>query len=400
MKETEMKEARLWTPEFLSMSGSNFLLFIAQYIMIAALPIYIMDSLGGGELEAGMAMTFFQIGTVTARPLAGRLIDGMDKRRLLRIVAALFVVIMAAFLVLPPLAGIYGLRLVHGALFAVATTAAATLAVLVLPPARKGTGIGYFALSVNLAMVVGPMLGLVIIGALGARAMFAFLTGCAVLTAVLLLWRHLPDEIMQPAHRRRRSGMLLHEFFERRSVPAAFLGGLVFFAYGGVLTFLPLYARSLGMQQETSLFYAVFAAVIVVSRPLIGRLFDRFGPDATVWPGLVSFGFGMVLLGNVTSLGGLFVAAAVLGLGFGALSPAFQTLAVTSAPPARSGVATATYFWSLDISVGLAAILLGFVATACGYAFLYGTVSTAVIAATAVCYAFLRRSAKGRRRRA
>ena len=169
--------------------------------------------------------------------------------------------------------------------------------------------------------------------------------------------------------------MLLHEFFERRSVPAAFLGGLVFFAYGGVLTFLPLYARSLGMQQETSLFYAVFAAVIVVSRPLIGRLFDRFGPDATVWPGFVSF-----------------------GLGFGALSPAFQTLAVTSAPPARSGVATATYFWSLDISVGLAAILLGFVATACGYAFLYGTVSTAVIAATAVCYAFLRRSTKGRRR--
>ena len=66
MNEITNGAARLWTPEFLSMSGSNFLLFISQYIMIAALPIYIMDSLGGGELEAGMAMTFFQIGTVTA----------------------------------------------------------------------------------------------------------------------------------------------------------------------------------------------------------------------------------------------------------------------------------------------------------------------------------------------
>ena len=303
MNEITNGAARLWTPEFLSMSGSNFLLFISQYIMIAALPIYIMDSLGGGELEAGMAMTFFQIGTVTARPLAGRLIDGIDKRRLLRIVAVLFIVIMGAFLVLPGLMGIYGLRLAHGALFAVATTAAAALAVLVLPPERKGTGIGYFALSTNLAMVVGPMLGLLIIGGLGARVMFAFLTACAVLTAVLLLWRKLPDEIMQPS-RRRRKGLSLRDFFERRSVPAAFLGGLVFFAYGGVLTFLPLYARSLGMQEETSLFYAVFAAVIVVSRPLIGRMFDRFGPDATVWPGFVAFGLGMVLLGSVESLVG------------------------------------------------------------------------------------------------
>lgn len=399
MNEITNGAARLWTPEFLSMSGSNFLLFISQYIMIAALPIYIMDSLGGGELEAGMAMTFFQIGTVTARPLAGRLIDGIDKRRLLRIVAVLFIVIMGAFLVLPGLMGIYGLRLAHGALFAVATTAAAALAVLVLPPERKGTGIGYFALSTNLAMVVGPMLGLLIIGGLGARVMFAFLTACAVLAAVLLLWRKLPDEIMQPS-RRRRKGLSLRDFFERRSVPAAFLGGLVFFVYGGVLTFLPLYARSLGMQEETSLFYAVFAAVIVVSRPLIGRMFDRFGPDATVWPGFVAFGLGMVLLGSVESLVGLFVAAAVLGLGFGALSPAFQTLAVTSAPPARSGVATATYFWSLDISVGLAAVLLGFVATACGYSFLYGIVLPAVIVGNAICYFFWRKTARvGRRRK-
>ena len=154
------------------------------------------------------------------------------------------------------------------------------------------------------------------------------------------------------------------------------------------------------MQEETSLFYAVFAAVIVVSRPLIGRMFDRFGPDATVWPGFVAFGLGMVLLGSVESLVGLFVAAAVLGLGFGALSPAFQTLAVTSAPPARSGVATATYFWSLDISVGLAAVLLGFVATACGYSFLYGIVWPAVIVGNAICYFFWRKTARvGRRRK-
>jgi predicted MFS family arabinose efflux permease len=97
-----------------------------------------------------------------------------------------------------------------------------------------------------------------------------------------------------------------------------------------------------------------------------------------------------MLLGHATGLFGLFAAAAVLGLGFGALSPAFQTLAVLSAPSDRSGVATATYFWSLDISVGLAALVLSPVVEVWGYPFLYGVILVAVIAATAACYALLR----------
>ena len=51
-----MKQEKLWTPEFLSMGGSNFLLFMTQYILVAALPIFIMEQLGGGEMEAGLAM--------------------------------------------------------------------------------------------------------------------------------------------------------------------------------------------------------------------------------------------------------------------------------------------------------------------------------------------------------
>jgi len=80
------------------------------------------------------------------------------------------------------------------------------------------------------------------------------------------------------------------------------------------------------------------------------------------------------------------VSAAILGIGFGALSPAFQTLAIQSAPMERSGVATATYFWSLDICVGLAAGLLGIVTAGYGYTFMYSVVCTGVIAAAAVCY--------------
>ena len=170
-------------------------------------------------------------------------------------------------------------------------------------------------------MVVGPLVGLLLIGHLGSQALFLF------------------------------------------------VAGLVFFAYGGILTFIPLYAKSLGLQAETSLFFLVFALVIILTRPVIGRLFDMKGPDWTVYPGVAFFAAGMVWFSQAASLSGLLVSAAVLGVGFGALSPAFQTLAVQSAPPARAGVATATYFWSLDISVGLAAMVLSVVAAHFGICF-------------------------------
>ena len=91
------------------------------------------------------------------------------------------------------------------------------------------------------------------------------------------------------------------------------------------------------------------------------------------------------------SLTGLLLSGAVLGLGFGALSPAFQTLAVTMAPPSRAGVATATYFWALDISVGLAAYLLGLAAAEWGYAMMYGVICPAVLVGAAVLYLVWRR---------
>lgn len=101
----------------------------------------------------------------------------------------------------------------------------------------------------------------------------------------------------------------------------------------------------------------------------------------------------MLMFSQVESVMGLLRSAAVLGIGFGALSPAFQTLAVQRAAASRAGVATATYFWSLDISVGLAATLLSIVAAHFGYAFMYGTVSTVIICLTAVCYFFWSRQA-------
>ena len=386
------KGEALWTTEFLGMSLSNFLIYITQYAMIAGLPIIIMTEYGGGDVEAGLAMTFFQIGTVAARPCAGILIDAVNKRRLMIVITVLFFLLMCSFAFAATLSTLYGLRLVHGVIFAVATTTAAALAALILPPARKGEGIGYFALSTNLAMVAGPMIGLLILEYFSPTVLFSALGVLAAISIAAGGAHRLPDEIILPAKTQRT--LSVSTFIERRALAPALIAGILFFAYGSVLTFIPLYTRSLGLSAETSLFYACYAGAILVTRPFVGRIFDRKGSDYTVYPGLVLFAAGMFLLGNIEGLSGLIAAAVLLGAGFGAVTPALQALAVRSAPPARAGLATATYFWSLDISVGLAAAGLGVVAVTYGYAFTYSIVDVAVIAVGALCYALWRRSAR------
>lgn len=173
---------KLWTREFIGMGLTNFFYFMSQYIMIAALPVYTMDDLGLGEWEAGMAMTCFQIGTVVSRLLAGRVIDAVNKQRLLLIVSVLLFLLMVGFLLAYRLEIALSLRLIHGIVFALGTTA---LAALVLPARRKGEGIGYFAVCGNMAMVVGPLVGLILIEHFGASTLFLFLSlmaACAIVS--------------------------------------------------------------------------------------------------------------------------------------------------------------------------------------------------------------------------
>lgn len=123
---------------------------------------------------------FFQIGTSLFRPAAGYFVDKENKRHLLLFSLIIFLIIIGAFNGIENVAEIYGLRLLHGIIFALATTTAASIAVLVIPASRRGEGIGYFSVTTNLAMVIGPLAGLLLYNGLGMSGLFLSLTALAI----------------------------------------------------------------------------------------------------------------------------------------------------------------------------------------------------------------------------
>lgn len=385
-----MNTDRLWSPAFINYGVSSGIFYMTQYVLVAALPIILTAELGGSALDAGLAMTYFQIGTILCRPFAGRLIDGLNKRIILLISSVLFFIIMGLFNLTTSLQTIFVLRGVHGAIFALGTTVMAALAVVVLPASRKGEGINMFAVFSNIAMVLGPAVGLYALQAYGGSALYMFLTIMTAIAFVLSNVIRLPKELAKPK-RKSSKGWSISQFIEKRSLPWALMGLFIGFTYSGVLVFIPIELNSMGVGVWGSVFFALFALMIIISRPLVGKVYARYGSRFVIYPGVGLFIAGLAILGIVSTPVGIICTAPLLGLGYGAAQPAFQALAAQSAPIERAGVSTATYFLALDIAVGAGSVILALIANALGYQHLYQITSLIMIIALALYHFVIRK---------
>lgn len=385
-----MDPNRLWSPAFINYGISSGILYMTQYVLVAALPIVITSELSGNDLDAGLAMTYFQIGTIVCRLFAGRLIDGFNKRVVLLLSTALFFIIMGLFNFTTSLEAIFVLRGLHGVVFALGTTVMAALAVLVLPLNRKGEGINMFAIFSNVAMVLGPAIGLYALSSYGSIALYLFLTIMTGLALVLSNSIPLSKELATPKPSTHK-GWHISQFIEKRSLPWALMGLFIGFTYSGVLVFIPIELNSMGAGIWGSAFFAIFAVMIIISRPLVGKAYARYGSKYIIYPGLVLFILGLLALGIATTPLIIILTAPLLGLGYGAAQPAFQALAIQSAPIERAGVSTATYFLALDISVGAGSVILALLASAVGYQYLYMFTAIIMIVALALYHIWIKR---------
>jgi len=96
-------------------------------------------------------------------------------------------------------------RFVHGISYAIASTAINTAVISILPRNRQGEGIGYFGMFINLAMVMGPSLGLFL---WKSDNIYMILIPCVVLSAVALffMWKiQLPEAKVAAEEKQARS---------------------------------------------------------------------------------------------------------------------------------------------------------------------------------------------------
>lgn len=381
---TNIPPSKLWNRSFLAVCLSSFFLFMGFYIYVVALPVFITETLQGTQGQIGMATTAFVFAAVVFRPLAGRWADTGDRKKVLLAGFAIFFVSTCVYPLIYSYPLLLLLRVIHGIGFGIAATLTGAIAADLIPAQRKGEGLGYFGLFMSLAMVIGPFVGLSIIEAFSSTIMFM---ACILFAGISLIVGSIvtpaPRIPMHAAHLQAvEQAKGWRAFIEPGAVPIAITAALFAFAYAGITTFISIYAKEIGLSEYASFFFIAFALLIVLPRPFTGKLYDRKGANVLVYPGLILFIAGLCLLSMINSGSMLLIAAGIVGLGYGAVLPSYQTIAVQSSPSHRTGLATATYFIFFDTGFGIGSSVLGVVASKTSYASMY--ILSAIVVAVSI----------------
>lgn len=369
---------RLVTPSFCLILFANFLLFFGFYLLMPVLPFYLAEEFQAGNATIGVVLSCYTIAALAIRPFSGFLLDTLARKPLYIVAYFLFTAIFAGYLVAGSLTLFVILRVVHGVAFGTVTVAGNTVVIDILPSSRRGEGIGYYGLANNIAMAVGPMVGLFLHEAFTFNTIFLWaLISCSLglVMASLVKAPAKPPVKHEP--------ISLDRFVLVRGIPAGLDLLLLSIPYGMTSTYVAMYAQQIGITTRTGLFFTLMALGMATSRIFSGRQVDRGRVTQVIAVGMYiaclcfftlaacatvavwSQGLGRVLF---------FGAAVLMGVGFGTLFPAFNSLFVNLAPNNQRGTATSTYLISWDLGIGAGLLLGGYISSVTTFdkAYLFG----------------------------
>ena len=183
-----------------------------------------------------------------------------------------------------------------------------------------------------------------------------------------IAWR-LPPEPPRHPHEHHHHGRRLIEW---RVLILSFTLFLYSFGYGGITSFTALYADANGVRPK-SIYLTALAIVILITRPMSGRLGDRFGYRRVFLPCLVLIAAGLSLLVVGGSRPWLLAGAVIFGAGFGTAYPAFVGYALRNVPAVRRGAAFGAILACFDTGIGTGSTTMGWIIEHYGFPRAFGT---------------------------
>ena len=360
----------LWTKSFLLCLANNLFLFIFYFAQTTILPIYILKELGGSVTQAGLTLTLFMVSAILIRPFSGLIIDKLGQRRTLIISATMFCFIAFGYLFISNMTSLYILRLFHGVWFSILTTVCVPVVNQFIPDSRRGEGMGYYAMSVNLGIVLGPLIGLSLIPYLSYTMVTAVLVAM-IFIGYIFCFLIPVQEVKQPDSEAEKTHLGLSDFVEKKSLTVALMVMMISFSYASIMSFIAPFASSIHLMQYAGLFFVVFAISMMSLRPITGKIYDRKGPQYVIYPAVLTFSLGLLVLSQIHTLTGFMLAAVLIGLGFGSAQPCLQTLAIQRAPKHRIGYATSTFYTCYDIGIAIGSLVVGMMITKQSFSFAF-----------------------------
>ena len=380
-----MKKDKLVTPSYCFILAANFLLYFGFWLLVPVLPFYLSEIFHASNSTIGIVLSCYTISSLCIRPFSGYLLDTFARKPLYLFAYFIFTLIFAGYMVAGLLTLFIIFRVIHGISFGMVTVGGNTVVIDIMPSSRRGEGLGYYGLANNIAMSIGPMFGLFLhSGGASYTTIFSYALGSCILGFLAACAVKTPYKA--PV---KRAPVSLDRFILLKGLPAGLSLLLLSVPYGMTTNYVAMYARQIGITAETGFFFTLMAVGMAISRLFSGRLVDKGMITQVIAAGLylVSFCYfaltacGWLIEWNATFTTVLFfLISLLLGIGFGTMFPAYNTLFVNLAPNSQRGTATSTYLTSWDVGLGIGMLAGGYIAEISTFrmAYLCGAMLTVV----------------------
>ncbi|MGS2778499.1 MFS transporter [Robertmurraya sp. GLU-23] len=376
---SEKGKEKIWTRDFILICLSNFFVFLGFQMTLPTIPLFV-ENLGGNDQLIGVVVGIFTFSALLIRPYAGHALESKGRRFIYLVGLGIFVLSTGAFGIAGGLVLLFILRIIQGVGWGLSTTASGTIATDLIPPTRRGEGMGYYGLSGNLALAMGPTLGLALVGYLSFTELFLI---CGVLGAVAVaLSSRIRFKPVEPVTTTNHKKL---DLYEKTALPPSILLLFITVTFGGTASFLPLYTVKKGIE-GIEWYFLLYAIALLISRTFAGKLYDQKGHRLVFPAGSIMIMAAMILLAWVPNSTILYLAAIIYGLGFGTVQPALQAWSVQNSPISRRGMANATFFSFFDLGVGIGSIVFGQIAFYLDYHSIYIASAISVLIAILLYY--------------
>lgn len=345
-------------------------------------------SLGGTATTVGLVMGGVAVTAILARIFMSPAIDSFDERKVFYICLAMQGLSFALFGLSDSVEVLMVARFVQG--IGMSSSAICCLVIVsdLLSPQQFGTGVFVYSLSAAMSQVLSPSAALFVVEHFGYRVNFCT---AVVFTAAAAFFAS-RVKLRKKAKYPYRIGF--RRVIAVESIPPAMILFLLKIPFFCIASFLIVYAEEVGVSQGIGLFFTVHAITMLLVRPVVGKLSDKYGLFNILAPSIVMFAVAFLMISVSYTLPMFLLSAVVCGFGYATSQPALQAIAMESVPSHRRGSATSTCYMAQDLGNLVGPAIGGWVAEVLGYSAMWVVMIAPMIMALLLSCAFRGRFAR------
>ncbi|MBQ6333587.1 MAG: MFS transporter [Erysipelotrichaceae bacterium] len=369
---------KLWNPMFISLFITSGLMNLSTQMSNSLLSLYAKAN-GAPADKIGTLMSLFAMTALIMRFIAGPAMTAYDRKRLLQLALFFFGTAYIGFGLSPIVSSITHIdlitvlmifRLIQGMGNAFGNACLMAIVSEVIPKKQFSSGMAVYALAQTVSQAIGPTIGVTLRDFIGYNA--TYVVAGLILYATIVLVQAI---VKVPNSGTGKFVLRFDTMVAKEAFVPAMITFLIAIGFNAINAFLLVYAEERGIP-NSSLYFTVYAITMLATRPLIGKLTDKYGFVKVAIPSLLMTAISLYLIGQSKSLIMLLIVGAINACGYGATQPAVQSLCMKSVDTTKRGSASSTNYIAMDAATLVGPYVCGVVANTFGYTPIMWTVMT------------------------